>query len=899
MLAGDGLSADLGLELPRGGQVRIVGGLESSPDAWPWMASLQRGAHFCGASLVAPDALVTAAHCVEGNAPRELRVVLGRSDLSTSAGKSHQVAEIIVHPEYDPFSNDADVAILMLTTPSDLEPLPILQASDEALAAPDTLATVIGWGVTQESGSSPDRLREVRVPIVSNEVANRPGSYAGAVTPRMLAAGLAAGGKDSCQGDSGGPLMVSDAEGRSYLAGIVSWGDGCARPNKYGIYTRVSSVANWIVERTQVASAGSLNFIQERYTAGQIAELKLTDADLAGQGSVTIELSTDTGDVESLTMIETLPGRFAGAIPIREAAVIAGNDQLDALGGVLLAATYLDADDGKGHSVTVRDTARIIVDDYGNDAQRAAQLEIAQPVAGEIELDGDVDWFRFSVLADKSYGLNVLLNGSLNDSVLELYDDSGETLLDSDDDGGAGLASSLIYRPGRDGFAFAQVAGYGSNVGTYQLEVNQFDASADDHGATSETATPIALGAGTAGSIELPFDQDWFVFDATEAQTYQVTTRLGSLGDSVIRLIGNDGSTELDFDDDSGDGLASRIVWRASKSGTYFVEVSGFDSSVGTYELTIEAIDASVDDHGNGRFDATPINFPSATAGDLESIGDTDWFEFIATVGVTYEFSTELIGLNDSTLRLLNRGGIELEFNDDNGFGFDSQITWTAPSSGNYYIEVAGFLEDDLGTYLLTATSDGDTILDDHGATPETATLAEPFLPVAGQIDFRGDVDWFQFEALAGVVYDVQTTGGSLGDTVLRLLDQDGFTELARDDDSGDGFASALQWHAVQSATYFIEVSAYQDDLGSYQLSVSIPLGDANLDGTFDSADLTQIFQRGQYDDGIPGNSTWADGDWDGDGEFSSSDLVAAFQAGRYEQPAARDRVLADRAFLA
>ena len=108
------------------GPSRIVGGSPSAPGAWPWMASLQEGGHFCGGTLVAADAIVTAAHCVEGASARQLTVVLGRNELNGAGGKSHAVNEILVHPDYNSFTNDSDVAILLLASPSDEKPLPIL-----------------------------------------------------------------------------------------------------------------------------------------------------------------------------------------------------------------------------------------------------------------------------------------------------------------------------------------------------------------------------------------------------------------------------------------------------------------------------------------------------------------------------------------------------------------------------------------------------------------------------------------------------------------------------------------------------------------------------------------------------------------------------------------------------
>jgi len=242
-------------------QTRIVGGKETVPDSRPWMTALISGGstdfffdQFCGGSLVHPYYVVTAAHCLldESDNPltiSEIDVVFGLHRLDDSGFLRLQVAQIIIHPDYDSFSSDSDIALLRLANPATgFEPLPIIDQPE--LAAPDILATTIGWGSTstdQDNPIFPIELREVEIPIVSLAVANQPQSYGGSLTTNMLPAGLAEGGKDSCQGDSGGPLIVDGTSGTSsVLAGVVSFGDGCAEPNLYGIYTRVSEFRSWI-----------------------------------------------------------------------------------------------------------------------------------------------------------------------------------------------------------------------------------------------------------------------------------------------------------------------------------------------------------------------------------------------------------------------------------------------------------------------------------------------------------------------------------------------------------------------------------------------------------------------------------------------------------------------------
>jgi hypothetical protein len=150
------------------------------------------------------------------------------------------------------------VALLRLATPASLAPtavgtIGLVGPGDGALVVPGTMATVTGWGATAEGGAGSNALLEVAVPLVSNATCNSPSSYNGAVTENMLCAGLPAGGKDSCQGDSGGPLIVPNGGGW-LQAGVVSWGYGCARPDWYGVYARVSRFKGWIDDKLGTGS---------------------------------------------------------------------------------------------------------------------------------------------------------------------------------------------------------------------------------------------------------------------------------------------------------------------------------------------------------------------------------------------------------------------------------------------------------------------------------------------------------------------------------------------------------------------------------------------------------------------------------------------------------------------
>jgi trypsin len=228
---------------------KIVGG-EAVKDLSEasYMASLQG---VCGGSIISEKWILTAAHCA-GYFSKAKVGVLNLND----TGVTINVKQTIKHPDYDPNTNSHDFALVELADKIDLKKLklkPVKLASPafdrDGHQAPGMDSTVYGWGNISEGTSNRGRgLNKVTVPIVSNDDANKDEAYAGQIDETMIAAGYAGGGKDSCQGDSGGPLVVFDGQNNPVQIGVVSWGEGCARANKYGIYSRVSNGYEWITK---------------------------------------------------------------------------------------------------------------------------------------------------------------------------------------------------------------------------------------------------------------------------------------------------------------------------------------------------------------------------------------------------------------------------------------------------------------------------------------------------------------------------------------------------------------------------------------------------------------------------------------------------------------------------
>jgi len=231
---------------------RIVGGENAVRGEFPFQISLRvGGSHICGGAILSQSVIVTAAHCSDYDASR-YSIVAGDLNRNVEEGteQTRTVSRVIAHENYDDWFISNDIALMILSSPLNLNenvaavPLP----ADLHLASGDCV--ISGWGTTSEGGSQlPAILQKVSVPIITDAECRE--AYGDEdVFDSMICAGIPQGGKDSCQGDSGGPMTASDT-GSRYLAGIVSWGYGCARPGYPGVYTEVSHFIEWINTNAQ------------------------------------------------------------------------------------------------------------------------------------------------------------------------------------------------------------------------------------------------------------------------------------------------------------------------------------------------------------------------------------------------------------------------------------------------------------------------------------------------------------------------------------------------------------------------------------------------------------------------------------------------------------------------
>ncbi|MDE0369554.1 MAG: PPC domain-containing protein [bacterium] len=320
--------------------------------------------------------------------------------------------------------------------------------------------------------------------------------------------------------------------------------------------------------------------------------------------------------------------------------------------------------------------------------EEATPLGIGVVFQGEIDYGGDRDYFAFEAEEGELYDLDVTL-GTLEDSVLELYDSDG-TWLDSRVEYASKPARPTWHAPGTGTYYVHVTSFYGT--GTYTLTIAVSDI-VDDHSNSTTNATSVEVGVATPGELEYADDRDYFAFEAEEGELYDLDV---TLPDSLLDIYDTDGTRLTSHVDYASD--PARFVWTAPATGTYYVRVSNVYRGTGAYTLAISSPHIG-DDHPDLTTNATPVEVGVPAQGGLGFEGDSDFFTFEAEEGEWHHLDATLE--EPSLLDIYDADGTWLTSRVEYA-SKPARPIWHAPSTGTYYIRVTSF---GTGPYTFTISS--------------------------------------------------------------------------------------------------------------------------------------------------------------------------------------------------
>ena len=507
------------------------------------------------------------------------------------------------------------------------------------------------------------------------------------------------------------------------------------------------------------------------------------------------------------------------------------------------------------YTVSVTDVTGRASDDYAADTTTTGTVAVGGSATGDIELDGDGDWFEVTLEAGNTYRID-LVGGTLFDPYLGgIYDTNGK-LVDgtTNDDGGRDRNSRVTFSPDASGKFYIAAEAYGisegmrtdPSQGTYTVSVTDVtDRASDDYAADTTTTGTVAVGGSADGDIEVNGDQDWFAVTLEAGTTYRIDLTRGTMHDPALAGIYDTNGTFINgtTNRDGGRGLDSRVYFTPDDSGTFFIAAKAQQPFPGDYTVSVTAV---IDDYADDSTTTGTVTVGgTAASGDIEKGGDRDWFKVTLEAEKTYRIDLKgsdgnagtqpdpfLRGVYDSAGALMYATTNE----DRHDFTFDSRVFFTPSADGAYYIS-AGAFQDNVGTYKVSVR-EVPARTDDYAHDNTTTGTVAVGGTARGNIQFSNDRDWFAVALEAGKAYQID---------LRNIVSRDGYLDVPElhgihDADGAliDGITndpyytwltndSRVYFTPSADGTYYIAAGA-QIGSGLYEVAVS-EMGDDDYTG--------------------------------------------------------------------
>lgn len=475
-----------------------------------------------------------------------------------------------------------------------------------------------------------------------------------------------------------------------------------------------------------------------------------------------------------------------------------------------------------------------MADDYTGSTATTGRATVGGSSSGNLETVGDLDWFKVSLVSGNSYIFTLTSTGAatgLEDPYLRLYSSDGTTLIaenddDNSDTGVGGLDSQITATISASGSYYLEASSgsdpeapaIGSRMGNYILSVSL--PIKDDRTANVSTTGSVAPGKSVTGELEIAGDSDWFAVSLVAGKAYTFSlesSATNGLGDAFLSLYDSAGVLITTNDDrqalngeivPDSEVLNSEISFTVSTTGTYYLGASSGSSGDGTGNYKLSASVPIVDDYPATVLTTGKLVAAGSTTGNLESVGDHDWFSISLTAGQQYTFALDSAatgGLEDPFLSLYDKNGTLLSTNDD-GNGVNSELTYIATVTGNFYLGASSSTQGtSIGKGGYTLSASAPSVPASDAIVKVNGTTSNDFLNVGvGNYDFdggtgtdtlvfTGSLGGYSIQQIAGG-YSIGEIGGATSTVTLSAIERVQFADkkIAFDLDGNAGNTAKL-----------------------------------------------------------------------------------------------------------